>query len=95
MAGGMRLARTPILLIFCFAGTAAAARMPQSAEAHTALGVTLAEHGDTAGAIRELEQAVQLDGGSAEAFYNLGATWIKKAKEAPGSGLGRLLCGPG
>ncbi len=65
-----------------------AARQPQSAEAHADLGIALAARGDTEGALRELEQAVQLDGNSAEAFYNLGATWIHKAKQAPVAGTG-------
>src|ERR1700728_3486371 len=108
----MAFAKTPILLLCCFAGTlavlsrdetdrsreapetkiaalkAAAARMPQSAGAHTYLVVARAEHSETDGAIRELEHAVQLDGGSAEACYDLGATWIQKAKEAPAPGMG-------
>src|SRR5207244_1119807 len=60
----------------------AAARRPQSAEAHAELGIALGDSGNLAEAIRELEKAVELNSGYASGFYNLGATWIKKAKQA-------------
>ena len=90
----MLFPKTPTLVLCCFAGTLLsqelsqeqAARFSQSATTHTDAGIALAGRGDIDGALRELEHAVQLDSSSAEASYNLGATWIQKAKQAPGSG---------
>src|ERR1700681_4854142 len=60
---------------------ASVARTPQSAAAHAEFGAALGEHGDISGALHELQTAVELKADYADAYYNLGTTWIKKAKQ--------------
>jgi superkiller protein 3 len=59
---------------------AAARRSPQSAEVHNELGLALGETGDLNAALAELQLATQLDGGCAQANYNLGITYVKRAR---------------
>jgi tetratricopeptide (TPR) repeat protein len=63
----------------------AARRAPQSAEIHNELGLALGEAGDLAGAVAELNAATRLDGNFSQAHYNLGVTYLKRAKLARGS----------
>jgi tetratricopeptide (TPR) repeat protein len=63
---------------------AAVQRAPQSAEAHNELGLALGEAGDLNAAIEELALATQLDSSYSAAHYNLGVTYVKRAKLARG-----------
>ena len=50
---------------------------PDSADAHNELGLALGEAGDLNGAAAELEKATRLAPDFAEAYYNLGITYLK------------------
>ena len=60
---------------------AAVRRAPRSAEAHNELGLAFGEASDLDAAIAEFELAARLDSGFAQAPYNLGITYIKRAKQ--------------
>jgi tetratricopeptide (TPR) repeat protein len=64
---------------------AAVQRAPQSAEAHNELGLALGEAGYLNAALAELELAARLDSSYAQAPYNLGITYVKRAKLNRGS----------
>jgi len=58
----------------------AAKKNPSSAEAHHALGTALGEKGRLVEATQELEVAIKLKPDYAEALYNLGLTYVSRAK---------------
>src|SRR5947209_1808279 len=58
----------------------AAAAMPQKANAFTNRGKAYRAKGNTAAALRDLDQAIQLDPNNAEAFYNRGVLFRERGE---------------